>query len=154
VDGLIMSIFDTNKIFILYNDTYQDSNKIGKLDNDKLYVKQIEWMYKSESVNLLINSFSSSLNTSFYLGNISEEILKNVKILVYISNGLNKINNGFSFNGAFSGLFDYHFLMTSDITAKLYVKCSASALTDKNLLIPIHWNIKLIFKPLLHIITT
>ncbi|MHA2012759.1 MAG: hypothetical protein ACTSWG_10370 [Candidatus Helarchaeota archaeon] len=144
-----MSLFDKNKIIITYNLLDKNESDITKLENKDLYKVQKIWAYKSQTVTLLENYYSTTINEVFQLENVSEDILKNIKPIVYVTNGLAETDDGFPFSDSVACLLDTHFLMTSSTTANLYVKGLFSALTKDNNVISIHWFVKLIYKPLL-----
>ena len=139
-----------NKIVKTYNTVDDNKIKITKLDNEKLKKIKYFWHVKNRESVLLDNHYTTSLNQEFLLENISEDILKCLKIVTYITNGIASDDDGLKYSNLIDVLsWDTHLVMTSVSTAKLYVQLYIVPLTEDYITIPTYWNLKLVYKPLI-----
>ena len=139
-----------NKIIKSYNTVNDNKIKITQLNNNKTKKVKYLWLHKSRELILLENYNSESLEQVFIIENITENILKYLKIVTYLTNGITSGDDGLKFGNIFSVTsLDTHMVMTSYSTAKLYVKLNARALTDDIQNIPLFWNVKLIYQSLI-----
>ena len=142
-----------NNINITFNTIDENTVKLEKLYNKQLKKMQNLWGYKTREIILLNNYYCEDFEQWIFIENISEDILAHVQILTYITNGVTSGEDGLNFSDLFSvSSLETHAVMTSANTARIYARLDATALTSEQTgyeSIPIFWNIKLIYKPIL-----
>lgn len=124
------------------------TNEIINLD-DAVISKTISlWNYKQPEVILLDEEYGSSFSIVVQLNNITEDVLKFLKPIAYVTSFNGWTDLGSLTDGSFSSSFDYDIFIEGKDYGKLYLYGKASAFATGFIPIPIYWTVKLYFNPI------
>lgn len=144
-----MKINSKNKIRILTNDVQSNSNKIKELSDENVINRNLNWNWRNRKNHIVKNYFGGTLNQIITLEKISEDIIKKIKVLAYVTSSPNDNDETafeFSDNNVF--IFNYGFLQLSESITKLFLKGTAYSNTEEGSSIPLYWNIYLVYNPI------
>jgi len=125
------------------------TNEIAKLDNVIISKTISLWNYKQPEVILLDEEYGSSFSIVVQLNNITEDVLKFLKPIAYITSSNGWADLGSLTDRSFSSSFYYDIFIEEKDYGKLYLSGTASAFTKMSKPIPIYWTVKLYFNPIL-----
>lgn len=124
---------------------------IEKLD-DTVISKTISlWNYKQPEVILLDEEYGSSFSLIVELNNITEDVIKFLKPVAYVTSTSGWTDLGSLTDGSVPSPVNYfqeEIIMEGDTYGRLYLYGVAVALTRTSNPIPIYWTVKLFFNPI------
>jgi len=122
---------------------------IEKLDDTVISKKISLWNYKQPEVILLDEEYGSSFSLVLELNNITEDVIKFLKPIVYVTSTSGWTDLGSLTNGSFTSYFKYDMFMEGSTYGKMYMSGVTIALATEFVPIPIYWTVKLFFNPII-----
>lgn len=132
----------------LNNLIIQETDDIEKLKNLTISKNISLWNYKQPEVVLLDEEYGSSFSATVELYNITEDVIKFLKPIAYVTSSNGWTDLGSLTNGSFTSYLKYDVFMEEENYAKIYMSGVTIALATGFIPIPIYWTVKLFFNPI------
>ncbi|MFA5777867.1 MAG: hypothetical protein WC906_05565 [Parcubacteria group bacterium] len=124
---------------------------IEKLDDTVISKKISLWNYKQPEFILLDEEYGSSFSLVVELYNITEDVIKFLKPIAYVTSTSGWTDLGSLTDGSFTSSFKYDVFMEEENYAKMYMSGVTIALATGFIPIPIYWTVKLFFNPIIKV---